>query len=83
MIFSRHIPGRLKFSTRKINVTTEPITTFTDRNRDTLFVNHCKTKGNKGMNEEESGGVKSSPQINSAAYSKCPVNSADIWFTKA
>ena len=56
MIFSRPIPGRLKFSTGKINVTTEPITTFTNRNRDTLFVSHCKTKGNKGMNKEESGG---------------------------
>ena len=60
MIFARDIPGRLKFSTRKINVTTEPIMTFTNRNRVMLFVNHCKTKGNKGMGKSQEG-VKSSP----------------------
>lgn len=30
----------LKFSMRKINMTTESIKTFTNKNRDTLFANH-------------------------------------------
>lgn len=37
--FTQGIYQGLKFSTRKINVMTKSIQTFTNKNRDTLFVN--------------------------------------------
>lgn len=37
--FTQSIYQGLEFSTRKINVTTESIKTFTNKNRDTLFAN--------------------------------------------
>ena len=37
--FTQGIYQGLKFSTRKINVTTESIMTFTNKKRDRLFVN--------------------------------------------
>lgn len=43
----------LKFSMRKINMTTESIKTFTNKNRDTLFANHRKAKRNKDMRKSQ------------------------------
>lgn len=43
----------LKFSTKKINVTTDSIKTFTNKNRDTLFANYRKAKRNKDMRKSQ------------------------------
>lgn len=51
--FTQSIYQGLKFSTRKINVTTESVKTFTNKNRDRLFGSQRKAKGNKDMRKNK------------------------------